>query len=86
MLYIEGVYQLGIFDIFKGDKKEKLGIVISGVRLYSVDDLAIILNLSNWSVTKLFREKKFKGIKLAKRYYLSKDNLEKYLDAKDKKG
>lgn len=58
---------------------EKPSRVLSGMKLYNTDKLAKILEVSVFTIRKYFREGKFPKVKISGSYYVSEDNLIKFL-------
>jgi len=51
----------------------------SGLKLYSVDEVAELLKSTKSTIRAYFREGKFKGQKVTGKWYITEDNLKKYL-------
>jgi excisionase family DNA binding protein len=54
---------------------------IGGLTLYSVEDLAEILGIQERTLRKFIREGKLKGKKLAKKWYVTEENLKAYFSS-----
>ncbi len=52
---------------------------ISGLRLYSVDEVAEMLKSTKPTIRAYFREGKIKGQKIIGKWYITEDNLKDYL-------
>ncbi|MBA7590778.1 hypothetical protein ES708_32915 [subsurface metagenome] len=52
---------------------------ISGLKLYSVDEIAEMLKSTKPTIRAYFREGKFKGKKIIGKWYITEDNLKNYL-------
>lgn len=53
---------------------------INGTKLYDINEIAELLGISKRTVQKyLLEEKTLKGCKLANHWYISEENLQKYL-------
>jgi len=53
--------------------------IIGDIELYDVPQIAEILKLAPFTVTKFFREGKFPRVKIGRSYYLSRENLFKFI-------
>jgi len=51
----------------------------SGLKLYSVGEVAELLKSTKSTIRAYFREGKFKGQKVTGKWYITEDNLKKYL-------
>jgi len=51
----------------------------SGLKLYSVDEVAEMLKSTKPTIRAYFREGKIKGRKIIGKWYITEDNLKKYL-------
>jgi len=51
----------------------------SGLKLYSVDEVAELLKSTKSTIRAYFREGKIKGQKVTGKWYITEDNLKKYL-------
>lgn len=54
-------------------------------KLYSVEDLAKILPITPFSIRAYFRKGRIKGHKIGKNWYVTKENLETFLEGKETK-
>ncbi|MBA7515703.1 hypothetical protein ES705_07746 [subsurface metagenome] len=61
------------------EKKKSSLKVISGMRFYIPSDLAIILDLTEYTIRYYLRQKKLKGVRLGGRWYISEANLKAFL-------
>jgi len=52
---------------------------ISGLKLYNVDEVAEMLKSTKPTIRAYFKEGKIKGQKVAGKWYITEDNLKKYL-------
>jgi len=52
---------------------------ISGLKLYSVDEVAEMLKSTKSTIRAYFREGKIKGQKIIGKWYITEDNFKKYL-------
>ena len=52
---------------------------ISGLKLYSVDEVAEMLKSTKHTIRAYFREGKIKGRKIIGKWYITEDNLKDYL-------
>lgn len=52
---------------------------VSGLKLYSVDEVAEMLKSTKPTIRLYFREGKIKGQKVTGRWYITEENLKKYL-------
>jgi len=59
-------------------------IAIINTKLYSVEDLVELLNLSDRTVRAYLREGKIKARKIGLRWRVTEDNLKKFLEVEDK--
>jgi len=48
--------------------------------LYSIPELSKILPISDWTIREYLRKGKLKGHKIGKNWYVSKENLEAFLE------
>jgi excisionase family DNA binding protein len=60
-------------------KREKMPLKFSGLKLYSVDEVAELLKSTKSTIRAYFREGKIKGQKVTGKWYITEDNLKKYL-------
>lgn len=58
-------------------------IKFKGKELYSVKELAEILPITGYAIREYFRRGKLKGKKIGKNWYISKKNLEQFLDSNE---
>ena len=52
---------------------------VSGLKLYSVDEVAEMLKSTKPTIRAYFREGKIKGQKITGKWYITEDNFKKYL-------
>jgi len=52
---------------------------VSGLKLYSVDEVAEMLKSTKPTIRSYFREGKIKGQKITGKWYITEDNFKKYL-------
>jgi excisionase family DNA binding protein len=52
---------------------------ISGLKLYSVDEIAEMLKSTKPTIRSYFREGKFKGQKITGKWYITEENFKNYL-------
>ena len=52
---------------------------VSGLKLYSVDEVAEMLKSTRPTIRSYFREGKIKGQKITGKWYITEDNFKKYL-------
>ena len=52
---------------------------ISGLKLYSVDEIAEMLKSTKPTIISYFREGAIKGQKITGKWYITEDNFKKYL-------
>ena len=52
---------------------------VSGLKLYSVDEVAEMLKSTKPTIRAYFKEGKIKGQKITGKWYITEDNLKKYL-------
>lgn len=52
---------------------------VSGLKLYSVDEVATMLKSTKPTIRLYFRKGKIKGQKVTGRWYITEENLKKYL-------
>ena len=52
---------------------------VSGLKLYSVDEVAEMLKSTSPTIRAYFREGKIKGQKISRKWYITEDNLKNYL-------
>ena len=52
---------------------------VSGLKLYSVDEVAEMLKSTNPTIRSYFREGKLMGRKISGKWHITDDNLKKYL-------
>lgn len=53
---------------------------INGTKLYDIDEICELLETSKKTVTKYLIDKKtLKGVKIANKWYISEENLQKFL-------
>jgi excisionase family DNA binding protein len=60
--------------------------VISGIKVYEVEDLVELLRLNRVTVQKMLREGRIKGVKFGKRWHVTEDNLKDFLTGKSSPG
>ena len=60
-------------------------IKVDKKKLYSVKELTSILHLTPLTICEYFRKGKLKGHKIGKNWYVSKENLDKFLSGEDNK-
>ena len=53
--------------------------IIGGTKLYEVEDLVKMLNLSRVSVQAYLRAGRMKGVKIGKRWHVTDENLKAFL-------
>lgn len=53
---------------------------IAGVKLYDVEDLQKLLELSGSAIRRYLRSGRLIGQKIGKNYYVSEDNLQEFLN------
>jgi len=54
-------------------------LTFSGLKLYSVDEVAELLKSTKSTIRAYFREGKIKGQKVTGKWYITEDNLKSYL-------
>ena len=54
-------------------------------KLYSVKELTSILHITPLTICKYFRKGKIKGHKIGKNWYVTKENLDKFLSGEGNK-
>ena len=54
-------------------------LTFSGLKLYSVDEVAEMLKSTKPTIRTYFREGKIKGQKVTGKWYITEDNLKSYL-------
>jgi len=59
-------------------------IAIINTKLYSVEDLVGMLNISDKTVRAYLREGKIKARKIGLRWFVTEKNLEKFIEGVDK--
>ena len=52
---------------------------VFGLKLYSVDEVAVMLKSTKQTIRIYFRDRRIKGQKINRRWYTTEDNLKKYL-------
>jgi excisionase family DNA binding protein len=52
-------------------------------KLYSVEDLVKILPITPLTIRKYFKKGRIKGHKIGKNWYVTKDNLDAFLEGKE---
>ena len=52
---------------------------VSGIKLYSVDEVAEMLKSTKHTIRAYFREGKLMGRKISGKWHITEDNLKKYL-------
>ncbi len=57
--------------------------IIDNLKFYSTDEVAEILKLNKNTVCIFLREGKLKGIKVARKWFISEDSIKKLLNIKD---
>lgn len=55
-----------------------MSIQVGDMKLYAVEEVAEMLNVGEPAIRRYLRQGKLKGKKLAKRWYVSEDNLKDY--------
>ena len=55
-------------------------IKVEEKKLYSVEDLAKILPITPLTIRKYFKKGKIKGHKIGRNWYITKENLEAFLE------
>jgi len=55
-----------------------MSIQVGNMKLYDVEELAEMLGVGLPTIRRYLRERKLKGKKLAKRWYVSEENLKEY--------
>ena len=58
-------------------------IKVEEKKLYSVEDLAKILPITSFTVRAYFRKGRIKGHKIGKNWYVTKENLDAFLDGEE---
>jgi len=58
-------------------------IKVEEKKLYSVEDLAKILPITSFTIRAYFRKGRIKGHKIGKNWYVTKKNLDAFLDGKE---
>jgi excisionase family DNA binding protein len=61
------------------DRRKKMPLKVSGLKLYSVDEVATMLKSTKPTIRLYFRKGKIKGQKVTGRWYITEENLKKYL-------
>ena len=56
--------------------------VISGIKVFEVEDLMDLLGLNRITVQKMLRTGKIKGVKFGKRWHVAEENLKDFLTGK----
>jgi excisionase family DNA binding protein len=57
-----------------------MSLVIASIKLYNVNELAKDLKLTPPTVRRYFHEGILKGRKIGTKYYITEENLKKYLE------
>jgi len=60
--------------------------VISGIKVYEVEDLIELLDLNRVTVQKMLREGRMTGVKFGKRWHVTEDNLKDFLAGRARQG
>ena len=60
-----------------------MSIQVGDMKLYDVDELAEMLDVGLPTIRRYLREGKLKGKKLAKRWYVSEENLKDYFQPEE---
>lgn len=60
-----------------------MSIQVGDMKLYDVEELAEMLAVGEPTIRRYLREGKLKGKKLAKRWYVSEDNLKDYFQPEE---
>ncbi len=60
-----------------------MSIQVGDMKLYDVEELAEMLNVGLPTIRRYLREGKLKGKKLAKRWYVSEENLKEYFQPEE---
>ena len=60
-----------------------MSIQVGDMKLYEVEELAEMLNVGEPTIRRYLRQGKLKGKKLAKRWYVSEDNLKDYFQPEE---
>ena len=55
-----------------------MSIQVGDMKLYAVEEVAEMLNVGEPTIRRYLREGRLKGKKLAKRWYVSEENLKEY--------
>jgi excisionase family DNA binding protein len=56
-----------------------MSLEVSGIKLYSVEEIAKMLKSTKPTIRAYFREGKIKGQKITGKWYITEENLKKYL-------
>lgn len=56
---------------------------IGDIKMYSIHDLVKSLGLTERTIRGWFMTKKIKGVKLGKEWFISEDNLRRFLNAEE---
>jgi excisionase family DNA binding protein len=56
-----------------------MSLEVSGIKLYSVEEIAKMLKSTKPTIRAYFREGKIKGQKITGKWYITDENLKKYL-------
>lgn len=60
-----------------------MSIQVGDMKLYDVEELAKMLTVGEPTIRRYLRQGKLKGKKLAKRWYVSEDNLKDYFQPEE---
>ena len=55
-------------------------LMVSGVKLYNVEEVAEMLNTTKTTVRAYFRDGTFKGRKISGRWHITEDNLKRFIN------
>ena len=60
-----------------------MSIQVGDMKLYAVEEVAEMLNVGEPTIRRYLRQGKLKGKKLAKRWYVSEENLKDYFQPEE---
>jgi len=71
--------RLSVYLYFYQIGGEKMPLEVSGIKLYSVGEIAEMLKSTSPTIRAYFRDGKLVGRKISGKWHITEDNLKKYL-------
>jgi len=78
-LNVKELKRLSVYLYFYQTGGEKMPLEVSGIKLYSVGEVAEMLKSTKPTIRAYFRDSKLIGRKISGKWHITEDNLKKYL-------